>query len=293
VKRRAKIILRSVIAFVVVFGWIGVLIGMQMMSSKGHDFRTETIAVLRLLGQEQGGAQRVYDQASPRFRELSIRESFLDNAANINRVFGPFQEIIADKETEIIDAPAGKTGRLLARLRFANATTTGEFSYHWYEGRWLLLGLTVDIPDELFAEASSPAERAARSTAPPEVLALARSILEQVRDGHGADVYAASAPQFKQSIDEDKFLALLANRTREVGAYVRVLDVNKAVQNVESTRAQVVLVVDFDKVRTTVTFDFIRGDDDSWRLFGFKVVVPEPLIPAIAAEPPTETLPRR
>lgn len=278
VARRRTIIISVVTALLVVFGWVGVLVGLQLWSSGGgHNFRTETGAVLTRLGDPEL-VDSVYDQASPKFRQLVIRERFHEMVEEMNATLGPFKEVVSAQETEQIDGPGGHTGRMQARVRFARGETLGNFSFHHIDGRWRLLGLSVDLPEGVTIQTPTGEELRARIEAPAEVMDQVQSIFERIRDGQAGSVYDQAASTLRESKDREKFLDFIENRQQAMGGFVRIFDVIKSKQHPDKHRATVILALEYGDARTTGTLDFVKADDQ-WLLSGLKIIVPEPLVP--------------
>lgn len=277
-------LLRTVIITLVLsFGWVGVLVGLQVLRGTAYNFRSETQRVLELI--RDGNAAQVFSEASPRMQRDMIEESFLELASDIRATLGGFREILAIKQIAHISGPGGETGRAKATLVFDRGKTSGTFSYHRTGGAWRLLGFDIDIPESLQADALSRSEtRAVRIEAPAEVHALARELLEQVRDGHSAAIYDQAAPTFKQSIAQSAFLELQRQRHQALGRYVRILDTLASWRNQSRTMATVTVVAQYDKAKTSVTMGFIRLGED-WKLSQYKVVMPPPRLPETTQGP--------
>lgn len=289
--RRRTIIISVITAFVVVFGWVGVLVGLQLWSSGGgHTFRTETATVLTRLG-DPDKVDLVYDEASPVFRELVIRERFYEMVDEMNATLGPFQEVVSARETERIDGPGGRTGRLLARVRFERGETMGNFSFHDIDGQWRLLGISVDVPDGVTIATPTGDALRARIEAPPEVMEKVQSIFDRIRDGEAGSVYDDAAETLRASIEREKFLDFIENRQQAMGGFVRIFDVIKSKQHPNKHRATVILALEYGETRTTSTLDFVKDEDETWQLSGLKIIVPEPLVPELPTEAPEARTP--
>lgn len=284
--------------FVLIFGWIGVLVGLQMLSGGDSSFRDETQRVLERI--RDGQVAEVHGEASPLFRERIGLDAFRDLADDINHNLGRFLEIQTSKTVEMIDGPGGRSGRVHTSLAFEHGKTSGRFSYHLVGDRWRLLGLSIDIPKarlQTDAQAGPPAELPATNTepaptaptagapaaagrreAPSEVLTRFREILALGSDGQGGRVYDESAPPFQEAVNRDVFLALLKQRERALGGYVDIADIVSAEQNRGRNRAKVVARVQFARAESEVTMGFARIDD-IWRMTYYKVMIPRPAVP--------------
>lgn len=284
-RRRRRLLLRSVIgAFVLIFGWIGVMVGLQVVSNKGYNFRAETQLVLEQI--RDGKVELVYKEASARMQEAMIPDRFLELGTDINAALGGFRGILAIKRVESTDGPGGRTGRVNATLEFDKGKTSATFSYHWIDGGWRLLGFNILIPDELKGAVLSRVEtQTVRTEAPTEVHELARRILELGREGGSGVIYDQAAPTFRQSVDRNTFFELQADREQILGRYVLILDVIKSWINLGHNHAELILAVQYQNARATVTMDFFQIDG-VWQLSHYKIVMPQPRIPGTAVTPP-------
>jgi hypothetical protein len=282
--RRRWMVLQSVlITFVLISAWVGVMVGYQLMSTPAYSFRAETQEVLERI--RDGKAEQVYRDSSPLLQETMIADRFLELASDIRGSLGGFRQILAIKQVELLDGPGGKTARAKASLEFDRGKTASHFSYHWINGEWRLLGLSIDIPEHLDQEVvTARAEtRQVRVEAPAEVHALMRQTLERVRDDQSGAVYDEASPTFKQSISRDTFLELQEQRRSFLGKYVRILDTVESRRNRSRSAAQVTVLAQYEKARTTVTIHFIKIDD-LWKLAHYKVVMPQPRIPRLVEQ---------
>ena len=76
----------------------------------------------------------------------------------------------------------------------------------------------------------------------------------------------------------ESFQHLLDSHRSEMGNFIRVLAVISSAQNANKDRARVHALLQYEKAKTTGTFEFMHIGTE-WKLYGFKVVVPEPLVP--------------
>jgi hypothetical protein len=279
-KRRWMLIQSVLVTFVLISAWVGVMVGYQLMSTPAYSFRAETQEVLERI--RDGKAELVYRDSSPLLQETMIADRFLELASDIRGALGGFRQILAIKQVESLDGPGGKTGRAHATLEFDRGKTSSHFSYHWINGEWRLLGFNVDIPEQLNKEvvAARAETRQVRVEAPAEVHALVHRTLERVSDEQSGAVYDESSPTFKQSISRETFLELQDQRTSSLGRYVRILDTLESRRNLSRSTAQVTVVAQYEKAKTTVTIHFIKIDD-VWKLAHYKVVMPQPRIPRL------------
>lgn len=305
--RRRRIIIQSVIvALVLTTAWIGVLVGLQMLKSSTYHFRAETENVLVSI--RDGRAGDVYDDASQRFRDTMTLETFEDLTTRINQKLGPFKKLLATYDPVINKGPQGKTGYVTVSLEFEKCKTTGSFSYQQVDGKWLLLGLDIEIPEVLGAEegAGKPNYefQQARKEAPAEVLALIEDILNKIEDGKAGEVYDQASEKFKEAVHtKQRFLDLVAAERKQLGHFYRILYITHSWSNRENlqNKANVVCVLEYRKgepgaptepgeaaatTKTEARFEFDRTEGGPWRLLKFKVVLPEPVVPRIPQHDP-------
>ncbi len=280
-KRTRLLIQGTVVAFVMVFSWIGMLVGLQYISSSdaGPAFRQETEDLLTKI--REGKDLEIYNDASPLFRATILKEDFVQRLTDIRKVLGPYKRVLNTNPLDEINGPRGRTASAEARIEFVEGTTMGQFSFHLVGERWLLLGLRIDVPEPLQQRMPKGKEFLARHEPPPEVLAAAKSIMAQVRDGEGGRVWDDASEPFRDSTEQKKrFLDILAKRRSILGRYLRVLEVPTAFQNRRAKEASVIMVVQYEKTQAQVRMDFIRFED-AWKLLGYKVQIPLPLAPSI------------
>lgn len=280
---RRRIVLRSaLVAFIVVFGWIGVLVALQLVSEEPYNFRAEIEESLGAI--RDGKASELYWQASPRVRKAITEDTFVERATHLNQSLGEFREILGTDQAVINDKPQGKTGWVRVSLQFARARTTASFSWHWDpaahggEGRWRLFGYYVEIPPEMAIDYKKSARAKARSEAPAEVLAMVDAILSDMRDGKVAEVHAAAHETFRETVSFQQFDTRHKVRQREMGSYVRMLDATSHGRDEDSKKAWVTAVLEYTKTQTIGTLDFWK-DGDTWKLSRFVIQIPEPTIP--------------
>jgi hypothetical protein len=280
-KRRWMVIQSVLVTFVLISAWVGVMVGYQLMSTPAYSFRAETQQVLERI--RDGKAEQVYRESSPLLQEIMIADRFLELASDIRGALGGFRQILAIKQVESLSGPGGKTGRAQATLEFDRGKTSSHFSYHWSNGEWRLLGFNVDIPEHLNKEivTSRSETRLVRVEAPAEVHALVRQTLQRVSDDQDGAVYDEASPTFKQSISRATFLELQDQRRSSLGKYVRILDTVESRRNLSRSTAQVTVLAQYEKAKTTVTIHFIKIDD-IWKLAHYKVVMPQPRIPRLS-----------
>ena len=254
---------------------------------KSKGFRSESEAVFTALA--DGKAEEVYDGASFRFKQTLLVDKFVDIVERMNGTLGRFVEVVEVIDVDRANTVAGQTARVQLTLRFEHAVARGELSFHHRPGdvlpaeeggrpRWRLLGMSVQIPPELVSKAAELEGRVERVRAPDEVIEQFHAILDDVRAGRGAEIHERAAPAFREGRTLERFQALLASHRAEMGEFVRVLAVISSAQNADRDRARIHALLQYERAKTTGTFEFMRVED-GWRMVGFKVVVPEPFLP--------------
>jgi len=258
---------------------VGTMVGFGFLHDE-KSFRTESEVILLDLN-EEGLAGQVYDDASFRFQQTMIKEKFLDLTDMWLTTLGKFKEISKVIESRTIHSSQGKAGYFVAEMVFEKGTTIGEMSFHQGVGadpKWKLLGMKLYIPELLQAKAKKLEIQYERIKAPNEVVDLLGPVLLSVRDGKEEQVHDNASPQFRDTISKERFVAMIASGRTELGDFVRVLAIISSAQNNDKTRARIYPLLEFSKVKTTGTFEFIKIEG-KWQLLAFKWVIPEPLIP--------------
>lgn len=238
-------------------------------SPKSRAFRLEAENLFVAL--RDGKAEDVYEQASFHFQQTLLLEKFEDLTQRMNATLGKFQRVVEVVDVDQSASVVGMTARVELELEFEQAITDGEVSFHrGGDGAWKLLGLNVHIPPELETRANELERQYERVRAPDEVIAKVHAILAGIRDGKEAEVHAAASPAF---VSLEDFRKTLASQRAELGPFVAVLAIVSSAQNADKDRAVVQALLQYEKVKTTGNFKFMKVEGD-WRLLGFKVVVP-------------------
>lgn len=263
-------------------------------SSTASEFRPRVEAVFHRL--DKGEAEEVYDGASFRFKQTLLVDKFVDMVDQMHQTLGTFVRVADVIDVDRAVTVAGMTARVQLELEFVHATTTGEMSFHRdRRGEWKLLGMSVQIPPPLQDAAAAAQREDRRLKAPDEVIQQFNRILDAVREGKAAEIHGWASPSFQQSRTVESFQHLLDAHRAEMGNFVQVLAVISSAQNADKDRARVHALLQYEKAKTTGTFEFMRIGGE-WKLYGFKVVVPEPLLPpepAGAAPEPAPPAPPR
>lgn len=275
-RRRRLVISGLVVGFLLVFGWIGVIVALQMVSGRSNlSLRDETRQVLEALS--EGRAADVYQQAAPRLRQQVTRARFVDAAEELRANLGEFREILAIPRPERFTGPSGRSARVRATLAFEKGRASGQFSYHFIDGRWLLLGYGLNPIDKKGVELGI-LPRPGPHPAPPDVMAAFQQILEHSRAGNVDAILQAAAQSFRDTISRDELTAVLAQRRQVLGELIEVREILDSNQNRGRSRASVSAMVTFSERETKVTMRFLYLDD-AWRLVAYLVQLPRPDIP--------------
>src|SRR5512144_1483474 len=146
--RRGRLLIRSmIVGFVLVAAWIGVIVALQLHGNDTPDFRPNAERILVDLS--KGLIDEIYEQASPRFQETARKERFIDDMTDLNETVGKFREITAVNDSLVTTGPTGRIGRVSLTVAYEKATCKVAVSLHYDQDRWKLLGIGVELPDEL------------------------------------------------------------------------------------------------------------------------------------------------
>lgn len=282
--RRGRLLVTALVLLVVLGGGVAGAVLVFGDFHRTRVFRTTAEKLFNSLDDREG-AEKVYESASFRFKETTLVDTFLDMVERMNGTLGGFRKVTDVKKVERSSSVAGATARVELDLEFEKATTTAELSLLRDEhGTWQLLGLSVQIPPGLQATADKLERKDTRLRAPGQVIQLVHTILEGVRQGHAAEVHQSASPAFQGSVSAEEFENLLEAHREELGRFVRVQAILASAQNADKDRAWVQALLEYEKVKTTATFEFMRVEGE-WRLLSFKVVIPPPLLPPEVGPP--------
>ena len=227
----------------------------------------------------EGKAEAVYESSSFRFKQTLLVDKFIDMADQMQKTLGKFVRVVEVVEVDRANTVAGATARVQLELEFVEASTFGEMSFHRdKKGEWRLLGMNVQIPQQLEHKAELAEREDKRLKAPDEVIEQFNRILDAVREGKASAIHQRASPSFQEQRSVESFQHLLDSHRSEMGNFIRVLAVISSAQNANKDRARVHALLQYEKAKTTGTFEFMRVGPE-WRLYGFKVVVPEPFLP--------------
>lgn len=276
--RKGRMLARSVfVAFGLIAAWIAAIVYFQLRGEPKPDLRPAVEAIFVDL--REGRVDEVYTASSERFQEVVLEERFAVTVEDMNRTLGEFVEVASVIKTEVFRGPSGKTAKVELLLEFERGRARGSMSFRVEKGAWKMLGLEVEIPEDLIVVATAPEARAERVKAPPEIEALVETILQQSREGKWAEIYDAAAPVFRSSITREEFVALEQERRDTLGPFKKVLSVTRSTQNPSLTGASIDVLLEFSKdvssETVTASFKFAKIDG-AWKLAFYKVILPLP-----------------
>jgi hypothetical protein len=287
--RRGRLLVRSVVVgFLLVFTWIAVIVGFQLRAHDTPDFRPESERILVELGKGSASIAEIYERASPRFQELVKKERFIDDMNDLYATNGKFREISAITETLVTTGPTGRVGRVGLIASFEKGNSAGSISFHWDKGQWKLLGLGIEVPENLEITQLARKQRIAACLDDKgndvsdlrnkcDVRDAAETTLEMVRDGHAGEVWDGANDIFKKQESRSRFIQIQEEQRAALGSYKRILTVTDA-RAIGGMSATFDVVAEFEKSSgVRVEFDFTRPSKfERWRLARFKVTVPMP-----------------
>jgi hypothetical protein len=225
-----------------------------------------------LIELRDGEAEKVYEASSPHFQQTLLVDKFVDLVKRMNATLGRFERVKDVIDIDLAASIAGMTGRAELELEFENGTTTGHFSLHRADdGEWRLLGFGVDIPSDLETKAAALEAQEERLRAPDEVIDLVHSILEGVREGRAAEVHEGASPAFKGAVTVEEFKGVVLSDQAGLGNFLRVLAIVSSAMSPNRDRARVQALLEYEKAKTTGTFEFMRVHG-AWRLLSFKII---------------------
>ena len=281
--RRGRILVRSmIVGFVLVAGWISVIVALQLHGNDSPDFRPAAVQILVTLSTGREGIEKVYEQSSPRFQEMVRKERFVDDMLDMNNTLGKFREITAINDTLFTTGPTGQIGRVSITAAFEKGTCRAAVNFHYDQGGWKLLGIQAELPPELKISQAQREERvqACKDTSSAktcEVRAVAEHILEQLRDGRAGEVYDQADDVFKKQEDRANFVKIQLEQNSELGAYKRIVAVTEA-KVIGGTSATFDVLVEYEKTSAVRNVFGLsrRSKTEPWKLRVYKVVMPTP-----------------
>lgn len=234
----------------------------------------------------EAAAGKVYDDASYLFRESILRDKFVLLAVDIQRTLGAFEEVVKVVDEEAVESVVGYAVRVDFVSRFERATARCSVSYHrkTADDEWRLLGVQVVIPEHLRGEGVGRQHSPYTEPADPVLREEVLAVLEDVRDDDGALVYRRASAALRAKGDESAFLEKLAKQRAVLGKFVRVISWVRSGEDKSGRRARVYAVIEYEQASASGTFEFRleqrEGEQPSWVLDAYRVVPPEPVLPA-------------
>ncbi len=278
-KRRWR---KRIIAVVVLAGIALFLFLNGSYFDEHYGYQKESAKIFKQLTSGTDGATAVYEESSILLQESRLLASEIDRAERMTKTLGAFQGIESVEEIEVHDSIRGKTVRVEYELRFANGIVTpGEISYLLdADGKERLLAYDVRVPMMLAGKVELIDAETKRIVAPAKVRALLVSILEDTAAGKGDAIYNQASPPFQESSSKSQFQNTLTGLVKDLGLFQHVVEYTKSDHNAGKTRAKLTAILQYEKARTTGTFEFIRVEnEEAWQLLRFKVLIPAPLLP--------------
>ncbi len=287
--RRGRLLVRSVVVgFLIVFTWIVVIVGFQLRAHDTPDFRPAAERILIEMGKGQASIAQVYEHASPRFHELVKKERFLDDMADLYATNGKFREISAINETLVTTGPTGRVGRVGLTASFEKGISRGSISFHWDKGEWKLLGLGIEVPDNVEISQIERQKRVAACINDKgedvsdlrnkcDVRDAAETILEMIRDNRAGEVWDNANDVFKQQESRLRFIQIQEEQRQALGNWKRILNVTDA-RAIAGLTSAFDIVCEYERSSgVRVQMDFTRSSKyERWKLARFKVTVPMP-----------------
>lgn len=281
--RRGRVLVRSMlVAFVLVFAWIGLIVLLQVRGTDIPDFRPDAQRILAELGKGSAEIEQVYESSSPRFQEMVRKERFVDDMLDLNATIGKFIELSAVNDTLVTQGPTGRVGRVLLTVTYASGKTKASISLHLHEGKWKLLGIGVELPPEVEITQAQREERVQACKDPMDpkrcdLFVAANAILEQLRDGQAGQVWDAATTVFQQQEDRARFIERQKASQAQLGEYKRIILVTEG-KVVGGNLATYDLVTEYTRsYGVRAIFGFYRNTKaDPWKLRSLKIVLPHP-----------------
>jgi len=290
--RRGALLVRSlIVGLLLVASWIVVIVLLQVRGTDSPDFRPEAERILRQISQGKAAIEALYEKASPRFQEVVRKERFVDDMLDLDDTNGKFIEVTAITQSLVTNGPTGRIGRMSMFAEYAKGQTRAAVSLHWYEGEWKLLGVWIEVPpsvtitnkdreDRVTAcdkdERGQKIELGAMDAKRCDLHIVANHILEQLRDGHAAEVWDEATDVFQKQEQKSRFSQLEVEHQRVLGEYRRVLTVTEA-KVINKTRATFDVLVEYSRANVRANFGFQRTSKaDPWKLRSLKVALPMP-----------------
>lgn len=297
--RRGRLLVRSLlVGLLVVSVWIAAIVLIQRRRFDAPDFRPAAERILTQIGRGRAAIEDLYERSSPRFQEIVRKDRFVDDMLDLEATVGTFVEITAVNESVVTRGPTGRIGRVSMSVRYTKGLTRGSVSLHWVDGRWKLLGVGIEVPDNIRITQLDREVRVAACKDPMDpkrcdVYVAANRILAQLRDHQAAMVWDEASDLFQQQEGKERWVQIQREHELVLGAYRRIISVTDA-KVLGGVRGSFDVLVEYEHANVRAAFGFIRASKTQpWQLRSLKIVLPMPRIdddlgPLPEAEPPPE-----
>ena len=280
--RKSRVLFRSVIVgFLVVAGWVIGLVWWQLRGTAKPDLRPLADEILGELRDRE--YHKVYSEASPRLQERLLEITFAQEMADLNKTLGDYENVVAVPNLEVLAGSKGRTARVDLQLRFAGSTkdVKGNMSFHYEDKEWRLLGLSVEVPPDIVAKATSHDSKLDRMKGDDVVLAHAVVALVALDRGNSDTVWERADEPFKIAVAKDSFRELEQQRRKELGRFVCITKVLANTTAPGGRSDMLDLEIAYEHAAAIrATFSFVkRGADETWRLGAYKPIMPKPRDP--------------
>ncbi|MEJ7604032.1 MAG: hypothetical protein WKG01_39495 [Kofleriaceae bacterium] len=281
--RRGRLLVRSlIVGFVLVFAWIAIIVVLQMRRTEVPDFRPNAEQILSDLSKGPTAVAEVDEQSSPRFQEMVRKEGFIDDMTDLHTTVGQFREITSVNDTLVTTGPSGQIGRVSLTIAYEKGKARGSVSLHFDQGRWKLLGVSVELPPEIQISQAQREERVQLCNDPMDpktcdVFVAANELLEQLRDGKAEQVWDNASPIFQQQEEKGRFKQIQAEHFAVLGEYRRIIAVTEA-KGIRGLSATFDVLTEYAKSQgVRAIFGFLRNSKvEPWKLRSLKIVLPMP-----------------
>ena len=277
-KRRTKILLRSIVIMVIIIGaTLALLMSLDVFKQK-YEFRSQTEDVLNLVSSKN--SKSIYDGASDFFRKRQNKIRFKDVVDRLQQTLGRFESIVRVRRNDRIESAEGLLANVRYDFKFEKAETRGEFSYILdTEQNWRLLGFDVRIPEELEQEYERLTTDPKRLSAPLAVVEKTKEIIERLAKGQSDEVYDGASKVFRDGTTKEKFGITAKAHIRALGKLKGLGEITDTAQNESKNSAHVDATLVFSNKTTNLDIHFYREEDSEWRMSSYKVFLPQPKIP--------------
>lgn len=283
--RRGRLLVRSLlVGFLLVFGWIAVIVLIQSRRIDSPDFRPYAERIFTEIGKGKPAIEELYEKSSPRFQELVRKDRFVDEMLDLKATIGDFIEILSVNEILVTRGPTGRVGRISLSLLYSKGETRGSVILHWVDNEWKLLYVSVLLPDDLTITQAEREERVAACKDPMdprrcEIHAISHGILQQLRDGDAGSVWDKASDIFQKQEQKNRWVQIQAENQQVLGEYRRIIAVTEAKVVGGGVRGSFDVLAEYSNANVRVTFGYIRDSKEQpWKLRMLKIAMPMPRI---------------